>query len=71
MGFTFPFGKWMMDRADDLIPDTRHADYLDTRAVNKVWDAFKRGDTHWSRPWALMVLGAIAREPKSVAMALP
>jgi asparagine synthase (glutamine-hydrolysing) len=67
MGFTFPFGKWMMDRADDLIPISRRAGYLDARAVSKVWDAFRRGDMHWSRPWALMVLGALQHGPRSVA----
>ena len=32
------------------------ADYMETSAVQQVWDRFLKGNTSWSRPWALFVL---------------
>jgi asparagine synthase (glutamine-hydrolysing) len=55
MGFTFPFGEWMRERADELEARSLEQNIFDRKAVEKVWDEFKKGQAHWSRPWALVV----------------
>ncbi|HKV41286.1 MAG TPA: asparagine synthase (glutamine-hydrolyzing) [Blastocatellia bacterium] len=57
MGFTFPFGEWMRGRAGQLREASLAGDFLNPKAVNGIWDRFERGALHWSRPWALTVLG--------------
>jgi len=54
MGFTFPFGEWMKERADELQARSLEQKIFDRRAVECVWDEFKKGRAHWSRPWALV-----------------
>ncbi|MGH9426553.1 MAG: asparagine synthase-related protein, partial [Terriglobia bacterium] len=56
MGFTFPFGDWMKERADDLQVRSLEQKLLDRRAVEDAWKEFKDGRLHWSRPWATAVL---------------
>jgi asparagine synthase (glutamine-hydrolysing) len=61
-GFTLPFAQWM---AGDLQPFVRAgmahlADdgWIARGAADAVWADWQRGAAHWSRPWALGVLGA-------------
>ena len=56
MGFTFLFEPWMRERADELASISLDQKLLQPRAVNAVWEAFRVGRLHWSRPWALVVL---------------
>jgi asparagine synthase (glutamine-hydrolysing) len=65
-GFTLPFAQWL---AGDLQPFVRSgmahlADqgWIAPGAADATWADWQRGATHWSRPWALGVLGAFLRK---------
>jgi asparagine synthase (glutamine-hydrolysing) len=65
-GFTLPFATWM---GGELEPFVRSGmSYLATSgwispaAPDDTWNAWRRGATHWSRPWALGVLGEFLRQ---------
>jgi asparagine synthase (glutamine-hydrolysing) len=65
-GFTLPFAQWL---AGDLQPFVRSgmahlADqgWIAPGAADATWADWQRGATHWSRPWALGVLGAFLRQ---------
>jgi asparagine synthase (glutamine-hydrolysing) len=64
-GFTLPFGKWM---AGDLQPFVRSgmehlvdAGWIAPDVPDTTWSAWQRGAVHWSRPWALGLLGEFLR----------
>jgi len=64
--FTLPFAKWM---TADLQPFIRSgmdslADqgWIAPAVPEATWRAWQRGAAHWSRPWALGVLGAFLRQ---------
>jgi asparagine synthase (glutamine-hydrolysing) len=59
-GFSFPMAAWMRRHAGVLEDHVRAADGLEPRAVRRLWHAFRTGRLHWSRAWALVVLGASA-----------
>lgn len=54
-GFTIPFDLWMRSGRLDL-PLPTHP-FLDPHGVREVAARYKAGNLHWSRLWALMVLG--------------
>jgi asparagine synthase (glutamine-hydrolysing) len=63
--FTLPFARWM---AADLEPFVRsgmeqlaQAGWVAAGAPDETWRAWQRGATHWSRPWALGMLGEFLR----------
>jgi asparagine synthase (glutamine-hydrolysing) len=56
MGFTFPMAAWMRERAGELERLCLEDKRLQRPAVEAVWRAFTAGRSHWSRPWALLVL---------------
>ena len=60
-GFNFPFGDWLREDLDDLVgealsPSALEDTPLDADAAASVRRAYDRGDEHWSRVWALVVL---------------
>ena len=57
-GFTFPFGEWRGQHAGTFEEIALRADGLDRHTVQRLWRAFRVGRLHWSRAWALVVLGA-------------
>jgi asparagine synthase (glutamine-hydrolysing) len=63
-GFTLPIGSWMRggvrEQCEAAIAAVEQLPFLDGREVRRVWDAFqaKPDAMHWSRPLALVVLGA-------------
>ena len=64
--FTLPFATWM---AGDLQPFVRSgmshlvdAGWIAPDVPEATWLAWQRGATHWSRPWALGMLGAFLRD---------
>jgi asparagine synthase (glutamine-hydrolysing) len=65
-GFTLPFAQWM---AGDLQPFVRsgmehlaEAGWIAPGVPETTWRAWQRGAAHWSRPWALGLLGAFLQE---------
>jgi len=63
-GFTLPIGAWMRrsvrEQSEAAIAAVEQLPFLDGKEVRRVWDEFQaKPDTmHWSRPLALVVLGA-------------
>jgi asparagine synthase (glutamine-hydrolysing) len=58
-GFSFPMDRWMKQSAgelEDMAADTGCC--LDRAVVRNMWSAFRADRLHWSRAWALTVLGA-------------
>lgn len=63
-GFSFPMDKWMKAAAPELREMAAHGPLAGTaegrKAVGECWTAFSEGRQHWSRAWALTVLGGMA-----------
>lgn len=57
-GFTFPMARWMQAHADRLEEIALGAGPLAREPVRALWRGFRAGRLHWSRAWALTVLGA-------------
>jgi asparagine synthase (glutamine-hydrolysing) len=57
-GFTFPFQKWIGETADRLEDMSLQSGALEKAGVHQCWENFREGHVHWSRAWALAVLGA-------------
>jgi asparagine synthase (glutamine-hydrolysing) len=65
-GFTLPFAKWM---AGDLQPFVRSgmshladAGWIAPGVPDATWSDWRSGAAHWSRPWALGLLGEFLRQ---------
>jgi asparagine synthase (glutamine-hydrolysing) len=63
MGFTFPFDDWlrgpwgrMIEEAVGLCEGGGTPPWLSGRGVRRLWEEYRRGRVHWSRPWSLFVL---------------
>jgi asparagine synthase (glutamine-hydrolysing) len=56
-GFSFPMDRWMKDSADDLEDMAVSGQVLNQDAVRALWKSFRAGHLHWSRAWALTVVG--------------
>jgi asparagine synthase (glutamine-hydrolysing) len=60
-GFTLPFAQWMRGPLEPFVQDgmrrAAKAGWIAEDAPVLVWDDWVNGCTHWSRPWALAVLG--------------
>ena len=60
-GFTLPFARWMRGALGPTVRDgldrLARAGWIASDAPARVWSAWHRGSTHWSRPWGLSVLG--------------
>jgi len=57
-GFSFPMDRWMKRYAGELEEMSRDSGAVDASAVRQLWKSFRAGRLHWSRAWALTVLGA-------------
>ena len=64
-GFSFPMAHWMKGSSDELEEIAVAAGVLNKRAVRALWKDFRRGRLHWSRAWALTVLGATVHDQPS------
>jgi len=62
MGFTFPLGRWLIDNLEPMREMAQQSDALDTRETGRLFQAFGAGRLHWSRAWAMVVLGATVRQ---------
>jgi asparagine synthase (glutamine-hydrolysing) len=56
-GFTFPMARWMKTSAAEM-QEIAETGSLVRSAVRECWADFSAGRMHWSRAWALTVLGA-------------
>jgi len=60
-GFTLPFATWLDGELQPFVRDglscLERQQWISAGAGTEIWDAWKRGAAHWSRPWALGVLG--------------
>src|SRR5271154_749511 len=60
-GFILPCGDWLKGTLADLLADTlspaniKKAGLFDVDAVAAIHRAFQDGNSHWSRPWLLMI----------------
>jgi asparagine synthase (glutamine-hydrolysing) len=71
MGFSFPMDVWMKDSAADLEDMAVGGGVLNRSAVKSLWKEFRAGHLHWSRAWALTVLGATNREASAAGPSAP
>lgn len=63
MGFTFPFRDWLCgtwwtrsSEAEVLTGAKTTDSLLLPQGTVAIWDAFRQGRLHWSRPWTLYAL---------------
>ncbi len=62
-GFILPCGDWLKGSLASVLGDTlspanvKKAGLFDADAVAEVHRAFRAGNSHWSRPWLLMIAG--------------
>jgi asparagine synthase (glutamine-hydrolysing) len=65
-GFTFPFDKWLRGplrgEVETLLQSTASNGRLRPQAIEATWRAYLSGKVHWSRPWALAVLGSFSEK---------
>lgn len=60
-GFTFPFAEWLENELEPVVERAFQEDVLaqtplDVDAARGLREAFRRGEVHWSRLWAVVVL---------------
>jgi asparagine synthase (glutamine-hydrolysing) len=66
-GFTLPIGDWMRhemrESCEDAIKRVASLPFLEANEVRRIWNSFQAEERtmHWSRPLALVVLGAAMR----------
>jgi asparagine synthase (glutamine-hydrolysing) len=65
-GFTLPFATWMGGELEPFVRSgmsyLADSGWISPAAPDDTWNAWRRGVTHWSRPWALGVLGEFLRQ---------
>jgi asparagine synthase (glutamine-hydrolysing) len=64
-GFTLPFARWMRDELAPFVQEgmqrAARAGWIAEAAPTLVWDDWMWQRVHWTRPWALAVLGHMLR----------
>jgi asparagine synthase (glutamine-hydrolysing) len=66
-GFTLPIGRWLQgplrELGEDAIHHLKGSGLLRPKGIDEIWNGFQasRETTHWSRPFALCVLGHFLR----------
>jgi asparagine synthase (glutamine-hydrolysing) len=65
-GFTLPFASWMRHELRDSTREGLESlaiqGWIVRSAPERVWEAFERGQAHWSRAWGLAMLGRFLEE---------
>ena len=65
-GFTLPFAKWMGGELEPFVRSGMsflvESGWISQSTPDDTWNAWRRGAAHWSRPWALGVLGEFLRQ---------
>ncbi len=64
-GFTFPFARWLSGplqaQVEARLAALDGSGLLRPGAAHQVYDAYRQGRVHWSRPWALAALASAVR----------
>ena len=67
-GFTLPFEQWLGGALAPLVRDglsqLAASGWLAPEAPDRVWDSWRAGLTHWTRPWGLGVLGHLLKDSR-------
>jgi len=70
-GFTLPFARWIGGELEPFVrsgmASLADAGWIDRRLPDEAWSAWRRGAAHWSRPWALGVLGQWLQQTRAFA----
>ena len=56
-GFTFPLQGWIRQSSNQLEEMSLQSKILQSAGVRYLWQGFRKNQFHWSRAWALAVLG--------------
>ena len=56
-GFMFPLGTWLRQSGREVFESSISGTGLHISSARKIWESFEHGRLHWSRVWALLVLG--------------
>ena len=60
-GFTLPFDRWMQGELAPVVRDGLQrlagGGWVTPDAPDRIWTDWRRGVSHWTRPWGLSVLG--------------
>ncbi len=56
-GFIFPFDLWLKKQGKELLKAALSKGNINRRYANGLWRKFEQGRLHWSRAWALIVMG--------------
>lgn len=56
-GFTFPFDVWMKRQGNGFFEDAVSRGGVNIKYADRVWNEFEKGNIHWSKVWALVVMG--------------
>lgn len=56
-GFTFPFDLWLRKHGKQLLKAALSKGNINKRYADSLWCKFEQGRLHWSRAWALIVMG--------------
>jgi asparagine synthase (glutamine-hydrolysing) len=56
--FTLPMAAWMRSSRGPLRETAGQGGFLNRAAAGSLWGQFEAGRLHWSRAWALVVMGA-------------
>lgn len=57
-GFVLPFAIWLKKQGRQLLSAAASRKGLESSKTDFLWRAFERSELHWSRIWALIVLGS-------------
>ena len=64
-GFTLPFAEWMRGPLGEVIRDglvhVAREGWVASSVPEELWRQWTNGEAHWSRPWALGMLGLFLR----------
>ena len=56
-GFTFPFDLWIKKQGKQLLNIAVSQGSINKKYAEDIWRKFEQGRLHWSRAWALIVMG--------------
>ena len=72
-GFTLPFARWIGGELEPFVragmASLADDGWIERRFPDTVWSAWRRGAAHWSRPWALGILGQWLQRTRTAALA--